>query len=539
MPDGKRFVFLRRTTQTSSLALFLVLLFSANIHFFGLPKDIFLRLDPLAGTLLPVASRSWLWGFWPAMLVMAATIICGRFFCGWLCPMGATLDAAGGLLRRFFPVRQRLSRFMHTSAYFLKYLVLAFMGCAAFCGVNLIFWGSPIALLTRFYGLFLAPALHAASNFLLAISEPLLRELDADSILYALEEPHFFHTSAFVACFWGVLLILELIAPRFWCRYLCPAGALLGALSLFSRFRRGVLLPKCAHCGQCVKNCPTGIINPKNLSSPAQECIVCGSCLASCKFGATGFSRFPAHPSPAMESFLPSRRAFVTAGIGGVIVGMALPVVSAKASPQQYVRPPGTIPEDDFLAVCLRCGECMKVCPTGGLQPIGLESVFSGIFSPRLDPYSGGCLPECTACGNVCPSHAILPLVFAQKRYAKIGTAVIDRKECLAWGEDRRCMVCKENCPWNAVEVVPRPGYAVPVPKVRSEHCYGCGFCQKACPKTPAAIVVESTGALRLNSPDFEKAARAAGLRLQPASEISAQALPNQESPALPPGFLE
>lgn len=116
-----------------------------------------------------------------------------------------------------------------------------------------------------------------------------------------------------------------------------------------------------------------------------------------------------------------------------------------------------------------------------------------------------------------------------------MGTAIIDKKGCLAWGEDRRCMVCKENCPHNAVEVIVKSGFSVPVPVVRDDCCIGCGFCQKACPQTPAAIVVESEGALRLAVPDFETAARKAGLELGENKIIPE----NHELGKAPPGFLD
>lgn len=77
-------------------------------------------------------------------------------------------------------------------------------------------------------------------------------------------------------------------------------------------------------------------------------------------------------------------------------------------------------------------------------------------------------------------------------------------------------MVCKENCPYGAVDVVVQKGHRVPVPVVHEKRCYGCGFCEKHCPKSPPAIVVEPVGALRLNDASFEKTAKAAGLELKP-----------------------
>ena len=183
----------------------------------------------------------------------------------------------------------------------------------------------------------------------------------------------------------------------------------------------------------------------------------------------------------------------------------------------------------------------MQACPTGGLQPLWLEAACSAMFfSPILAPRSGPCRPECTACGHVGPSRALLPLPPEEKRWAKMGTAVIHRKACLAWAEEKRCMVCMENCPYGAVEVRVLPGQAAPVPIVRVELCYGCGYCEKFCPLPLSAITVNAEGALRLVAPEFESAARARGLRLGIGKGNAAPGHAPMEQPAgLPPGFLE
>ena len=157
----------------------------------------------------------------------------------------------------------------------------------------------------------------------------------------------------------------------------------------------------------------------------------------------------------------------------------------------------------------------MQACPSHALQSAWLQAGMGGLFSPVHDPRSGACLPECVRCGTVCPTHAILPLPLSEKRWARVGIATLKKDLCLAWAEDKRCMVCKENCPYGAVDVVVQPGHVAAVPVVDETRCYGCGFCEHHCPKPVSAIVVEARGALCLaEGLDFEKDARRRGLRL-------------------------
>lgn len=136
----------------------------------------------------------------------------------------------------------------------------------------------------------------------------------------------------------------------------------------------------------------------------------------------------------------------------------------------------------------------MQACPSHALQSAWLQAGMGGLFSPVHDPRSGACLPECVRCGTVCPTHAILPLPLSEKRWARVGIATLKKNLCLAWAEDKRCMVCKEKCPYGAVDVVVQPGHVAAVPVVDETRCYGCGFCEHHCPKPVSAIVVEARG---------------------------------------------
>jgi MauM/NapG family ferredoxin protein len=255
------------------------------------------------------------------------------------------------------------------------------------------------------------------------------------------------------------------------------------------------------------------------------------------------------------------RRHLIRAGLSGLGAGIVtltgLRSLHGDPGPGQVaaphlIRPPGAVPEKDFLARCIRCGTCMKACPSNTLQPIGFQIGLSGFFSPGLTPRRGACLAQCNLCGQVCPTGAIRPLALEEKIWAKVGTAYVLRHKCLTWEFGRRCLVCDEVCPYNAVEFKNVPGIPVAVPFVNENRCSGCGFCELHCPvQAQAAIVVEPMGALRLPDGSFRDHGQRAGLTLElraPGTAVQepgygtapaplpADATPGETAP-LPPGF--
>jgi MauM/NapG family ferredoxin protein len=181
------------------------------------------------------------------------------------------------------------------------------------------------------------------------------------------------------------------------------------------------------------------------------------------------------------------------------------------------VRPPGAAPEPDFLSKCIRCGECMKACPTNTLQPVWLKAGLGGIFTPAAIMRLAGCATNCNVCGRVCPTGAIRDLLLIEKNHAKMGTAWIIRQNCLAWEQDKKCLVCDEVCPYNALSFKPAPGLRNAVPFVLADRCTGCGWCESKCPVNGAsAIRVNIIGELRLSSESYVETARERGFVFKP-----------------------
>ncbi|UCD17952.1 MAG: 4Fe-4S dicluster domain-containing protein, partial [Candidatus Zixiibacteriota bacterium] len=177
------------------------------------------------------------------------------------------------------------------------------------------------------------------------------------------------------------------------------------------------------------------------------------------------------------------------------------------------IRPPGAVIEDDFLARCIRCGQCMRVCPNNALHPTFMESGLEGIWSPIMIPRVGYCEPTCVLCGQVCPTGAILELTLQEKvgdnqiPPNRVGTAFIDKGRCLPWAMDRPCIVCEEWCPTSPKAVYlkeatdhDRNGREIQLkyPYVDPDLCTGCGACEYACPVVgKAAIYINSVGESR------------------------------------------
>ena len=169
----------------------------------------------------------------------------------------------------------------------------------------------------------------------------------------------------------------------------------------------------------------------------------------------------PAKPSAAGEVALPdlSRRGLIVAGSGLLLASMwgvgALAGTNRNAG---LIRPPGALDEERFLARCIRCGQCMRICPANIIQPALLEAGVQGLWTPAINYRisRSGCLPNCIACGQICPTAAIRPLSLEEKQGAgefaaqgpiRMGTAFVDRGRCLPWAMDRPCLVCHELCP--------------------------------------------------------------------------------------------
>ncbi|MBU1863465.1 MAG: 4Fe-4S binding protein [Candidatus Omnitrophica bacterium] len=178
-----------------------------------------------------------------------------------------------------------------------------------------------------------------------------------------------------------------------------------------------------------------------------------------------------------------TKRNFMVAAAttSGLLIGAGISPLRSLYADARLIRPPGALPEEDFKRICIRCGNCINVCPTDGLQPTLVESGWDGLFTPRLIPRIGECDEYCRRCGYACPTHAIKPLSLEQKREERIGIARVDKEKCLGWSDNKLCFICGEVCSYLAIDVY-RKNKNIPCPVIRQDACRGCGLCEKRCP---------------------------------------------------------
>jgi len=248
----------------------------------------------------------------------------------------------------------------------------------------------------------------------------------------------------------AAVLAISVLAPGAWCGWLCPLGGMQDLLALPARWfrRRGGDEMKRA----AVKE------NDLTTASPARD-----------------------------GGLAVGRRLFLGAGVGGA-AALASEVAGRGAAPP--VRPPGAVDERRFVGLCIRCGNCVRACPTGILKPDLGGGGLAAFMTPRAVFDVGYCREDCNACGRVCPSGAIAPLPLEEKRRRTIGIAEVEVEKCvLAGGQE--CAVCVSACPYQAVEVVePEEAFpAYPYPRVIAGLCVGCGACEYECPTAPPRAI--------------------------------------------------
>ncbi len=474
-------------SQLLFLALFLVLFVMTEYRGhdqISVAVNSFFRSDPLvlAGYLL--AAKSWSRLLLPAVVLVAATLLLGRFFCAWICPLGTLLD----LLR----IRKTAAAPPWLLSPNLKQWLLLTLLFASLFNLNLVGLLDPLAILLRGLTFLLYPLLGlAAREGWVELYGLIGEQRDSFAPLYGLLRDNLlpFRDAIYPLAFFSTFLLLgifflERLGTRTWCRCLCPLGTLLGWLGKVSLFRR-LPVDVCGDCGRCRDLCP---MRPEQGRLEAGECIVCMNCERDCRDRRVTFKL--AAPLKGAGPLLPERRVF----LGGMAAGLLLAVPARFRSPEMtatLLRPPGVRAEDEFLKKCVRCGECIKVCLKNALYPAAWQSGVEGFYTPCLIPRLGYCEYNCTLCGQVCPTGAIPRLPVEAKRREVIGKAVFDKNHCLPFAKRIDCIVCEEHCPIpdkairsREVTVVGSDGVEriVKEPHILDETCNGCGICENVCP---------------------------------------------------------
>lgn len=446
-----RIVIARRAGQIFFFALFLWFCVVATLgerpwQLRGWPVNWLLELDPLVGIATLLSTRTLYAGLLWGVATLALTVVLGRVFCGWICPFGAMHQFIGYLGRRSLKLSAQIATNRFRPIQALKYYILAFFLAA---------------------GILLPREWLSSGSLQIGLLDPLsLAHRSVNLILMPLADraglgpaplPRFYEGAGLIGAVFLCALALNLWVPRFYCRFVCPLGALLGVLGRWALWRIGRTEEGCTDCRRCERDCEGACTPTEKIR--ISECVMCLNCLDECRHDAITYRT---RPSAAGETLLPdlSRRGFIASAVTGLLTAPVLRL-GGTAGPNWnagLIRPPGALAEQDFLARCIKCGQCMRVCPTNVIHPAGLEAGIEGLWTPKLNFRVGtsGCQHTCIACGHLCPTAAIRPIGldertgrsgFAARGPLRIGTAFVDRGRCLPWAMDKPCIVCQENCP--------------------------------------------------------------------------------------------
>jgi MauM/NapG family ferredoxin protein len=502
---------LRIVSQLLFFCLFLYLLLEthyAGKDYIG-PVERFFHFDPLLALTTFIASREFLKVFLWALIPVVLTIFFGRYVCGWVCPLGAVLQFFSFLFKK---AKWHTPHHSANRLLYLKYGILLGLLAACLFTLDLVGYLDPLSLLYRSFIAVVLPTSAIAGD---SIGSTLTRiglaglGNSLGEHLQNLTINKIFQQGLLIGLIFLGVILLNLYRERFWCRYLCPAGALFGLLARWNLVKVKVNSETCTQCKICTLHCQTQATPfPNDRWQPA-ECVYCYSCASKCPTSAITFPILAA-PADAKPIDFPRRKWIFSTLLGMSVVPLFRLSASTEKPCSKLIRPPGALPEKKFLAACIKCGECMKVCPTNALQPASTQAGPEGFWTPVLVPKIGYCEYYCSLCTQVCPTGAIRELKIKEKTKVKIGSAWINKDRCIAYALGRTCTVCEEKCPTSPKAIrmmeteMPMPDGSMEyqgLPVVDLDRCIGCGVCETKCPVSDdPAIYCVSLGESRSNN---------------------------------------
>jgi polyferredoxin len=498
---------IRRISQIAFFLLFVWLLARVKMNYSSgadsrtlHPVNYFFKLDPLVALVNLFSGHTLALALIWSLIILIPTFFLGRFFCGWICPLGSMNQLVDSIRSKSMRRKKLIASNRYKKWQVTKYFLLIAGLVAALCRSSIVGWIDPFSLLVRSMGVSILPA--AASQK-----------------YYVVYQPHYW-PSVLMGVAFLALLLMNLRVTRFWCRALCPLGALLGMAARWSILGLHKDAATCNKCSRCLISCQGGDDPIGGAPWHKAECHLCMNCVEACPHKSLEFRFFRKFQTPPeIVGTNLSRRKVIAAAVTGLAVVPFLRAQSVlgKSRSERLIRPSGALNEIDFLSRCIRCGECVRVCPNNALQLAFNEAGLMGLWSPVLTPKIGYCEPSCVLCSEVCPTGAIQKLTPLQKGWITnegvatkpllIGTAVYDQRLCLPWAKATDCVVCLEWCPVEPKAIYVKDAIVddangkprtIKQPHVDLNRCVGCGACEFACPlQEEPGVYVTSSGESR------------------------------------------
>ncbi|MCK9626405.1 MAG: 4Fe-4S binding protein [Bacteroidales bacterium] len=444
------------------------------------------------------------------IFILLITIVFGRVYCSFICPLGIWQDISTWVARLFKTKKQR--RYHYKKPHdILRYGILIIVTIALILGVSY-----PLAFLDPYsiYGRIASNLFNGAAQGI----NNLLSSIFSSSISYVPFVNITLWTFSVAVAFFCLVTVLSAFWGRLYCNSICPVGSFLGIIGKYSMFRISINDDKCISCGLCGFDCKSNCINSKQKKIDNSRCVVCFNCAKACKEGAIEYKfawkkiREKGVVKPDNKVANNGRRDAILAlgTVGAVLVtrkfgkNISSGVLVDKDKSLGIV-PPGGVSVEHLKEFCTACQACVSACPRGIIKPALGQYGIDGFMMPVLSYEKQFCGYDCNICSQVCPNRALLPISLEEKKLTQIGRVKFIAKNCIVYLKGTDCGACEEHCPTKAIKMVPFKN-GLYFPSVHRDICIGCGGCEYVCPATPKAMtVVPNRVHVKAEKPKVEK----------------------------------
>lgn len=406
------------------------------------------------------------------VFAVVLSILAGRVYCSFICPMGYIQDIAFFISKRVF---RRKKSYRQTNK-LLKYITLLISIFLLLAGINVLYnLLEPFSIFGRIVTNFSKPVIGNIVNITHEIHS-------VSAVVFGVAVGYLFF-----------FLVSSFFAGRFYCNNFCPVGTILGLVSNFSITGLTISKDKCVMCGKCETMCKGGCIDSKNKKIYNENCVRCFNCL-NCSTQAIQFGK---RKETKIDNEDINKREFLKSA--GISLGVLTGITSSKLAQASITKenkydkgpiiPPGSGTLKNFREKCTGCGLCISKCPANIIKPSLMEFGVAGFMQPYISYDSGFCQYECNECTKACPTGAISELKLSSKKKTQIGKVNLKKELCIVYKEKRDCGACSEHCPTKAVRMVEFEGN-YRAPETDTDICIGCGACEYICPVRPNKAIV-------------------------------------------------